>query len=152
MTTAFDAIQLGDLQLANRIAMSPMTRSRAYGPGATVTDLTATYYAQRASAGLIVSEGAVIGQGYPDTPGRRLRLGSAQRDRRRVRRGRNPRRQRVPHPPVPGAQCQYPLRSRSRHGGQRSDRWGSTDYLVSAQRQRIIDDRDHLREAIDEAN
>jgi N-ethylmaleimide reductase len=37
--------------------MSPMTRSRAYGPGATVTDLTATYYAQRASAGLIVTEG-----------------------------------------------------------------------------------------------
>jgi hypothetical protein len=49
-----------------------MTRSRAYGPGATVTDLTATYYAQRASAGLIVTEGtqpSVIGQGYPDTPG-----------------------------------------------------------------------------------
>src|SRR5436190_2826609 len=50
--------------------MSPMTRSRAHGPGATVTDLTATYYAQRASAGLIVTEGtqpSVIGQGYPDT-------------------------------------------------------------------------------------
>lgn len=43
MTTAFDALQLGDIQLANRIAMSPMTRNRAYGPGATVTDLTATY-------------------------------------------------------------------------------------------------------------
>lgn len=62
------------------------------------------------------------------------------------------RRQRVPHPPVPAAQCQHPLRSRSRHGGQRSDRWGSRDYLVSAQQQRSIDDRDHLREAIDETN
>jgi N-ethylmaleimide reductase len=72
MTTAFDPIQLGDHQLANRIAMSPMTRSRAYGPGATPTDLMATYYAQRASAGLIVTEGiqpSVIGQGYPHTPG-----------------------------------------------------------------------------------
>jgi hypothetical protein len=72
MTTALDPIQLRDHQLANRIAMSPMTRSRAYGPGATVTDLTATYYAQRASAGLIVTEGtqpSVIGQGYPNTPG-----------------------------------------------------------------------------------
>jgi N-ethylmaleimide reductase len=52
--------------------MSPTTRSRAYSPGATVTDLTTTYYAQRASAGLIITEGtppSVIGQGYPDTPG-----------------------------------------------------------------------------------
>ncbi|MET0898330.1 MAG: alkene reductase [Mycobacterium sp.] len=72
MTTAFDPIKLGDRRLTNRIAMSPMTRSRAYGPGATVTELTATYYAQRASAGLIVTEGtqpSVIGQGYPNTPG-----------------------------------------------------------------------------------
>jgi len=72
MTTAFDPLQLGDIQLANRIAMSPMTRSRAHGPGATVTDLTATYYSQRASAGLIITEGtqpSVTGQGYPDTPG-----------------------------------------------------------------------------------
>jgi N-ethylmaleimide reductase len=72
MTTAFDPIQLGHHRLANRIAMSAKTRSRAYGPGATVTDLTATYYAQRANAGLIITEGtqpSVIGQGYPDTPG-----------------------------------------------------------------------------------
>ncbi|MGW2020330.1 alkene reductase [Streptomyces sp. NPDC001927] len=72
MTTAFDPIELGGKRLANRIAMAPMTRSRAYGPGASVTELTATYYAQRASAGLIVTEGiqpSVIGQGYPDTPG-----------------------------------------------------------------------------------
>ena len=72
MTTAFDPIDLGDVRLANRIAMAPMTRSRANGPGATVTDLTATYYAQRAGAGLIITEGtqpSVVGQGYPDTPG-----------------------------------------------------------------------------------
>ncbi|MFD5390040.1 alkene reductase [Streptomyces sp. NPDC127074] len=72
MTTAFDSYDLGGTRLANRIVMSPMTRSRAYGPGTSPTDLSATYYAQRASAGLIVTEGiqpSVIGQGYPDTPG-----------------------------------------------------------------------------------
>lgn len=72
MTTAFEPLQLGDIHLANRIVMSPMTRNRAFGPGATVTDLTATYYSQRAGAGLIVTEGtqpSVVGQGYPDTPG-----------------------------------------------------------------------------------
>ncbi|MFJ1703865.1 alkene reductase [Kitasatospora sp. NPDC088346] len=72
MTTAFDPIDLGGTRLANRIAMAPMTRSRAYGPGASPTELTATYYAQRAGAGLIVTEGiqpSVVGQGYPDTPG-----------------------------------------------------------------------------------
>ncbi|TDD50739.1 alkene reductase [Saccharopolyspora elongata] len=72
MTTAFDPIDLGGRRLPNRIAMAPMTRSRAYGPGETVTELIATYYAQRASAGLIITEGiqpSVVGQGYPDTPG-----------------------------------------------------------------------------------
>jgi len=72
MNTPFDPVQLGGVQLANRIAMAPMTRSRAYGPGATPTDLMATYYAQRAGAGLIVTEGiqpSVVGQGYPFTPG-----------------------------------------------------------------------------------
>ncbi|WP_084510759.1 alkene reductase [Nocardia lijiangensis] len=72
MTTVFDPIDLGGKRLANRIAMAPMTRSRAYGPGATATELMATYYAQRASAGLIITEGiqpSVVGQGYPDTPG-----------------------------------------------------------------------------------
>ena len=70
MTTAFDPIQLGGLRLANRIAMAPMTRSRAVA--GSPTELTATYYAQRASAGLIITEGvqpSVIGQGYPNTPG-----------------------------------------------------------------------------------
>jgi len=72
MTNAFDPLQLGGITLTNRILMSPMTRSRAYGPGATPTELMATYYAQRAGAGLIITEGiqpSVIGQGYPDTPG-----------------------------------------------------------------------------------
>ncbi|GGQ48244.1 alkene reductase [Couchioplanes azureus] len=72
MTSAFDSHELGGKRLANRIAMAPMTRSRAYGPGETPTDLMATYYAQRASAGLIITEGiqpSVVGQGYPDTPG-----------------------------------------------------------------------------------
>ncbi|MFF4666630.1 alkene reductase [Streptomyces sp. NPDC001282] len=71
MTTAFDPIDLPGIRLANRIAMAPMTRSRA-GEGGTATDLVAEYYAQRASAGLIVSEGiqpSVVGQGYPGTPG-----------------------------------------------------------------------------------
>ncbi|WP_042389583.1 alkene reductase [Streptacidiphilus melanogenes] len=72
MTTAFDPIDLGGSRLANRVAMAPMTRSRAFGPGAAPTELMATYYAQRAGAGLIVTEGiqpSPVGQGYPDTPG-----------------------------------------------------------------------------------
>ncbi|MGW3044447.1 alkene reductase [Kitasatospora sp. NPDC001159] len=72
MTTAFDPINLGGKRLANRVAMAPMTRSRAYGPGSEPTELMATYYAQRAGAGLIVTEGvqpSPVGQGYPDTPG-----------------------------------------------------------------------------------
>ncbi|MEU5532466.1 alkene reductase [Streptomyces sp. NPDC020362] len=72
MTTAFDPIDLGGKRLANRVAMAPMTRSRAFGPGAEPTELMATYYAQRAGAGLIVTEGvqpSPVGQGYPDTPG-----------------------------------------------------------------------------------
>ncbi|GGV13306.1 alkene reductase [Streptomyces filipinensis] len=72
MTTAFDPIVLGGKRLASRVVMAPMTRSRAYGPGAEPTELMATYYAQRAGAGLIVTEGiqpSAVGQGYPDTPG-----------------------------------------------------------------------------------
>lgn len=68
--TAFDPITLGSMTARNRIAMAPMTRSRAYDTLATAD--MATYYAQRAGAGLIVTEGiqpSVIGQGYPATPG-----------------------------------------------------------------------------------
>ncbi|OXZ02378.1 alkene reductase [Streptomyces sp. 2R] len=71
MTTAFDPIDLSGTPLANRIVMAPMTRSRA-GDGGTATELTAAYYAQRASAGLVITEGiqpSVVGQGYPFTPG-----------------------------------------------------------------------------------
>jgi len=71
MTDLFTPFQLGDLQLANRLVMAPLTRNRA-GAGQAPTGLAAEYYAQRASAGLIVSEGtqpAAVGQGYPHTPG-----------------------------------------------------------------------------------
>jgi N-ethylmaleimide reductase len=62
---------LGPLQLPNRVVMAPMTRNRA-GRGNAPGPLNATYYAQRASAGLIVSEATQIspqGVGYPGTPG-----------------------------------------------------------------------------------
>ena len=71
MTTLFDALRFGDLVAANRIVMAPLTRDRA-GPGQVPTPLMATYYEQRASAGLIVTEATQIsaeGQGYLDTPG-----------------------------------------------------------------------------------
>lgn len=67
----FTPYSLGPLPLANRIVMPPMTRSRA-GQGNVATAEMARYYAQRASAGLIVSEGTQIspqGQGYAWTPG-----------------------------------------------------------------------------------
>lgn len=71
MTDLFQPYQLGNLKLANRIVMAPLTRSRA-GAGDVPTPLMATYYAQRASAGLIISEGTQIspqGKGYIQTPG-----------------------------------------------------------------------------------
>ena len=70
MPSLFDPTTAGDLQLANRIVMAPLTRNRS--PEGIPGELTVQYYAQRASAGLIVSEGAVIspqGQGYADVPG-----------------------------------------------------------------------------------
>ncbi|MBZ4241771.1 alkene reductase, partial [Mycobacterium tuberculosis] len=60
MPTLFDPVALGDLTLPNRIVMPPMTRSRASQPGDEANELMAAYYAQRASAGLIVSEGTYI--------------------------------------------------------------------------------------------
>ncbi len=62
--------ELGPLTLPNRVIMAPMTRNRA--PGAVPTDLMATYYRQRASAGLIITEATQVhprGRGYPNTPG-----------------------------------------------------------------------------------
>ena len=70
MKSLFDPVKAGRIQLANRIVMAPLTRNRA--PGAIPTPLMAEYYAQRASAGLLVSEGTAIsqqGQGYADVPG-----------------------------------------------------------------------------------
>ena len=67
----FSPVNLGKLELANRIVMAPMTRDRA-GPGDVPTDLMVEYYRQRASAGLIVTEGAQpspVGKGYWRTPG-----------------------------------------------------------------------------------
>ncbi|WET76750.1 alkene reductase [Amycolatopsis sp. QT-25] len=70
MNMLLTPLTAGTLSLPNRLVMAPMTRSRA--KGGLVTDLTAEYYAQRAGAGLIITEGTqpcVIGQGYIDTPG-----------------------------------------------------------------------------------
>jgi len=68
----FQPLRLGALTLPNRIVMPPMTRSRASQPGDEANELMAEYYAQRADAGLIVSEGtyvAPLGKGYAWTPG-----------------------------------------------------------------------------------
>ena len=70
-TDLFDPVQLGPYKLANRIVMAPLTRSRAYDEGVP-GELQATYYSQRASAGLIVTEATNIsaqGKGYIRTPG-----------------------------------------------------------------------------------
>ncbi|MGZ5195453.1 MAG: alkene reductase, partial [Ramlibacter sp.] len=70
MPSLFDPVQVGALRLPNRIVMAPLTRNRA--PDAIPTPLMAEYYAQRASAGLIVTEATAIsaqGQGYADVPG-----------------------------------------------------------------------------------
>ncbi|MCF5468740.1 alkene reductase [Pseudomonas syringae] len=71
MTTIFDPITLGDLQLPNRIIMAPLTRCRA-DEGRVPNALMSEYYVQRASAGLILTEATSVtpmGVGYPDTPG-----------------------------------------------------------------------------------
>jgi 2,4-dienoyl-CoA reductase-like NADH-dependent reductase (Old Yellow Enzyme family) len=71
MPTLFDPITIGELQLANRIIMAPLTRTRA-DAGRVPNALMAEYYVQRASAGLIISEATAVtpmGVGYPDTPG-----------------------------------------------------------------------------------
>ncbi|WP_405572420.1 alkene reductase [Streptomyces phaeochromogenes] len=71
MTSLFQRHQLGELTLPNRVVMAPMTRVRA-ASGGLATPSMATYYAQRATAGLIVTEGvqpSLIGQSNPGTPG-----------------------------------------------------------------------------------
>ncbi len=69
--TLFSPITLGPMALPNRIFMAPLTRCRA-GEGNVPNELNAEYYAQRASAGLIISEATAVtprGYGYPNTPG-----------------------------------------------------------------------------------
>ena len=71
MPNLFDPIKIGSVELQNRMVMAPLTRSRA-AAGFVPGPLAPLYYAQRASAGLIISEATQIsqqGQGYFDTPG-----------------------------------------------------------------------------------
>lgn len=68
----FEPAQLKALSLQNRIVMAPMTRARTTQPGNIPNEMMATYYQQRASAGLIISEATQISddsQGYSFTPG-----------------------------------------------------------------------------------
>ena len=70
--TLFDPLKFGNFSVDNRVAMAPMTRSRTDQPGDVPNALMASYYEQRASAGLIISEGApisAVGRGYSMTPG-----------------------------------------------------------------------------------
>ncbi|MDN5892601.1 MAG: alkene reductase [Nocardioides sp.] len=70
MSKAFEPIVVGNWKLPQRFVMAPLTRNRA--KGTIPDDLNAEYYGQRASAGLIITEGSqpsAVGQGYLDTPG-----------------------------------------------------------------------------------
>ncbi len=72
MNTLFKTIKLNQLTLQNRVVMAPMTRARTSQPGNIPNPMMATYYQQRASAGLIISEATQISddsQGYSFTPG-----------------------------------------------------------------------------------
>jgi N-ethylmaleimide reductase len=69
--TLFEPYTLGSMTLSNRVVLAPLTRNRA-GAGFVPSEFAATYYSQRASAGLLISEATQIsqqGQGYQDTPG-----------------------------------------------------------------------------------
>ncbi len=71
MPSLFDPLRIGDIDCANRVVMAPLTRDRA-GPGRVPTALNARYYAQRAGAGLLITEATPVsplGHGYFDTPG-----------------------------------------------------------------------------------
>ena len=72
MTSLFDPLTLGAVTTPNRVLMAPLTRMRATAPGDVPNALMRDYYVQRASAGLVISEGTQIspeGKGYMDTPG-----------------------------------------------------------------------------------
>ncbi|OOB11655.1 alkene reductase, partial [Burkholderia cenocepacia] len=71
MSMLFTPVRIGGLSLSNRMVMAPMTRSRADDAGVPDDDVV-TYYAQRSSAGLIITEGvfpSASGKGYVRTPG-----------------------------------------------------------------------------------
>jgi N-ethylmaleimide reductase len=71
MADLFSPVELGDIVLKNRIVMAPLTRNRA-GDGGVPQDINVTYYAQRATAGLIITEATPISamaHGYPALPG-----------------------------------------------------------------------------------
>lgn len=71
MTELFEPLKMGAINLPNRVVMAPLTRMRSK-PGNIPWELNATYYAQRATAGLMISEATQVcqeGQGYPGTPG-----------------------------------------------------------------------------------
>src|SRR5687768_17306654 len=71
-TKLFAPVQMGALTLPNRFAMAPMTRSRATNEATVPTESVVKYYVQRASAGLIITEGSQVspqGVGYINTPG-----------------------------------------------------------------------------------
>lgn len=68
----FEPFKLGPITLPNRVVMAPLTRNRAVPPGMVPSPLAIEYYAQRASAGLLITEASQVsqqGQGYQDTPG-----------------------------------------------------------------------------------
>ncbi len=72
MSKLFEPLKLGNMTLPNRVIMAPLTRSRADTKGRVPNALMAEYYAQRASAGLIITEATIVepmGAGYADTPG-----------------------------------------------------------------------------------
>ena len=71
MSDVFEPIKVGTWNLPQRFVMAPLTRNRA-GEGQVPRDIAATYYGQRAGAGLVITEGtqpSAVGQGYLDTPG-----------------------------------------------------------------------------------
>ena len=72
MSSLFKELKVGALTLPNRVIMAPLTRARAIGSGRIPNDLMAQYYAQRATAGLIITEATSVtpmGVGYANTPG-----------------------------------------------------------------------------------
>jgi 2,4-dienoyl-CoA reductase-like NADH-dependent reductase (Old Yellow Enzyme family) len=72
MSKLLEPLAVGDLELPNRIVMAPLTRNRATVPGRVPNGLMREYYAQRASAGMILTEATSVepmGVGYPSTPG-----------------------------------------------------------------------------------